>query len=80
MINTHIDPMLGHVVKEKLADRISLKAYVSDLAKMINQITKECGRCIQTSQRHLKSEKESLYPMAIPSNMFTHWHIDLAET
>ena len=70
--------MLGHVGKEKLADRISMRAYVSELGKIIKDITNNCGRCIQTSQRHAKSETEPLYPMPIPNNMFNRWHIDLA--
>ena len=35
VINTHLDPMLGHVGKEKLADRISAGAYVTELGKII---------------------------------------------
>ena len=35
VINTHLDPMLGHVGKEKLADRISTKAYVLNLGRII---------------------------------------------
>ena len=62
--------MLGHVGKEKLADRISMRSYVVGLGKIIKDITENCERCIQTSKRHIKTEKEPLYPMPIPSNMF----------
>ena len=43
VIKMHLDPMLGHVSKEKLADRISSKAYVLDLGKIIKQITEQCN-------------------------------------
>lgn len=47
VINTHLDPMLGHVGKEKLADRISNKAYVTDLGKIINyELTKLNSRTV----------------------------------
>lgn len=78
VINTHLDPMLVHVVKEKLVDRISMRAYVSNSGKIINQITNDFGRCIPTIQKRAKSEKQQLYPMPIPNNIFNRWHIDLA--
>ena len=77
VINTHLDPMLGHVGKEKLADRISLRAYVVGLGSIIKNITETCGRCIQTSEKHHKTENEPIHPMPIPNNMFNRWHIDL---
>ena len=43
VIKTHLDPMLGHVGKEKLADRISAKAYVADLGNIIKRVTEQCG-------------------------------------
>ena len=54
--------MLGHVGKEKLADRISAKAYVADLGNIIKRVTEQCGRCIQNATRHHKPRKSHYLP------------------
>ena len=69
--------MTGHIGNEKLVKRVENVAYVNILPKIIHDVAKACGRCIQSKILHKENEEFPVQEMPIPDGPGERWHIDL---
>ena len=75
--NTHIDPILGHMQKYSLTQRISNFAFVQQLDKITTEEIKHCARCQQNKTMNKKDEKALIETLPIPKSIGERWHIDI---
>lgn len=56
--NTHIDPLIGHLHKYNLMQRISNFAHIKELDKIVTEVIQNCARFLQN--RTLKKMTKNL--------------------
>ena len=77
VVNTHLDPLVGHLQRFQLEEKVKKFAYVKHLKKVILEVIQLCMRCQQTRDVPLSKQMSNVESMPIPHSIGERWHFDI---